>query len=120
MRDPQADDSHGYGFPETTGLETDMGIASHHRRLKRLEAASGILKEGRLLFSLHDWAEGCPIAFEENEDEKVGRMQANALDRLVAAGKIEVQDRDRVKFIVRVLVRPSRPEQLEPYGGQCA
>ncbi len=78
-----------------------MGIASHHRRLTRLEAANGLLKEGRLLFRLHEWAEGCPITFEENEDEKIGRMEVNALDRLVAAGKIRDTDRDRVTFIVR-------------------
>jgi hypothetical protein len=83
-----------------------MGIASHHRRLERLEAERGITKTETLYFRLHEWAEGCPIAFEENEDEKIGRMEANALDRLVAAGKIEVQDRDRVTFIARVLVPP--------------
>jgi hypothetical protein len=97
-----------------------MGIASHHRRLTRLEAASGTAKTEPLVFSLSEWAEGAPLAFEKGEEETIARMKANALDRLVAAGKIEDQDRERVQFIVRVLVRPSRPEQLEPYGGQCA
>ena len=85
-----------------------MGIASHHRRLERLEAANGIFKEGRLLFRLQDWAEGCPIAFEEGEEETIACMEANALDRLVAAGKIRDEDRERVQFIVRVLVSPPK------------
>ncbi len=83
-----------------------MSIASHYRRLTRLEAANGTAKTETLFFRLQDWAEGCPIAFEENEDEKIGRMEANALDRLVAAGKIRDTDRERVTFIVRVLVPP--------------
>ena len=83
-----------------------MGIASHPRRLARLEAANGTTKTGTLFFSLRDWAEGAPTAFEENEDEKISRMEADALDRLVAAGKIRDTDRDRVTFIVRVLVPP--------------
>ena len=33
-------------------------------------------------------------------------MEANALDWLVAAGTIRDEDRDRVTFIVRVLVPP--------------
>ena len=36
----------------------------------------------------------------------MNRMGANALDRLVAAGKIRDTDRERVTFIVRVLVPP--------------
>jgi hypothetical protein len=68
-----------------------------------LEAANGTTKTETLFFSLRDWAEGCPIAFEEGEEETIARMEANALDRLVAAGKIRDTDRDRVTFIVRVL-----------------
>ncbi len=75
-----------------------------------MEVANGILKEGRLPFSLHEWAEGCPIAFEEGEEETIACMEANALDRLVAAGKIRDEDRERVQFIVRVLVSPPKRE----------
>ena len=77
-----------------------------------MESANGLLKEGRLLFSLHKWAEGCPIAFEEGEDddETIGRMEANALDRLVAAGEITDKDRDRVVFMTRIIVAPPKRE----------
>jgi hypothetical protein len=38
-------------------------------------------------------------------------MQAAELDRLIAAGEIPEMDRDRVRFIVRIIVDPpERPE----------
>lgn len=94
-----------------------MGMANHQRRLARLEAERSVTKSEQLFFHLHEWAEGAPVAFREGEDddETIATMRADALDRLVAADKIEECDRDRVVFIVRTFVTPSRPEQLEPY-----
>jgi len=91
-----------------------MGIASHKRRLSHLEAATGATEAEPLVFRLHEWAEGSPLREGINDDdETIARMEAEALDRLVAAGEISDEDRDRVEFIVRVLVSPTRPEQLE-------
>jgi len=105
----QADDLGGQGFPETTGLETDMGIASHRQRLKRLEGSRGAAEQ-HLVFGLSDWAPGCPVAFKSEEEEKVlfPEFRAAALDNLVAAGKIQECDRDCVVFIVEVLVSPPK------------
>ena len=93
-----------------------MSIASHTKRLKRLEAASDASEKEPLVFSLHEWA-GCPpLRKEEADDERIAMMEAKALHRLVEAGQITDEDRDRVQFIVYVSVSPSRPEQLEPDG----
>ena len=92
-----------------------MGIASHPQRLKRLEASRGAAEQ-HLVFDLSDWASGCPVALKSDEEEKalLPGFKAAALDNLVAAGKIRECDRERVVFIVRVLVSSSRPEKLEP------
>ena len=75
-----------------------------------METASGVTKTEPLVFCLSEWAEGAPLAFEKGEEETIARMKANALDRLVAAGKIEDQDRERVQFIVYILVDPPKRE----------
>jgi hypothetical protein len=86
-----------------------MGIASHKRRLSRLEAATGATKAEPLVFRLHEWAKGGPIRKGINDDdETIARMEAEALDRLVAAGEISDEDRDCVQFVVRIIVAPSR------------
>ena len=59
-----------------------------------------------LLYCLRDWAEGCPVVFEEWEKDAIPQLKANALDRLVAAGKIREIDRERVTFIVHKIVHP--------------
>ena len=51
-----------------------------------------------LVYRLHERAEGCPVAFEKWEKENIPQFKANALDRLVAAGKIRDIDRERVTF----------------------
>jgi hypothetical protein len=61
-----------------------------------------------LHYCLSDWADDCPVAFEEWEKESIPRFEANALDRLVAAGKIRERDRERVRFIVRTIVHPPK------------
>jgi hypothetical protein len=53
-----------------------------------------------------------PRAWEIAEEEAIARIQTDELDRLVAAGEIRKRDRDRVKWIVNILVSP--PEHL-PY-----
>src|SRR5262245_58771749 len=84
-------------------------------RLDRLEAAlrgrDGPPEELWLVYRLSDWAEGCPIAVEEWEMENVPQWKAEALDRLVAAGKIREIDHERVTFIVRTIIHP--PEWLD-------
>ena len=79
-----------------------MGIASHLKRLKRLEVSRGA--EQHLAFLLSDWAPGCPIGFESKEEREAlyPGFRAAALDNLIAAGKIREDDRDRVQFIVYV------------------
>jgi hypothetical protein len=83
-------------------------------RLDKLEAAM----RGRdppdepwLVYRLHEWAEGCPVALEEWKLENIPQFRANALDRLVAARKIREIDRERVTFIVRTIVH--RPERAD-------
>ena len=64
-----------------------------------------------LVYRFCDWAEGCPRAFEEWEMEGIPQFRANALDRLVADGKIREMDRERVTFIMRTIVHPpKRPD----------
>jgi len=60
---------------------------------------------------LSDWAEACPVALEGSGMENIPQFRANALDRLVAAGKIREIDRDRVTFIVRT-IHPPRADSL--------
>ncbi len=86
------------------------------KRLERLETEMRRQTQGEepwLVYCLHEWAEGCPIAFKEGEDddETIARMEANALDRLVAAGKIGERHRERVTFIVQTLVSPPAREE---------
>ena len=47
-----------------------------------------------------------PVALEEWELDKIPQLKANALHRLVAAGKIREIDRERVRFIIRTIVHP--------------
>ena len=87
-----------------------MGRVSQNRRLARLEAATGATKAEPLVFNLADWAEGGPIRKGVNDDdETIARMEAEALDRLIEAGEIGDEDRERVQFVVRVVVGASEP-----------
>jgi hypothetical protein len=86
-------------------------------RLDKLEAAMRGRDGGDppdqpwLAYRLQDWAEGYPVAFEEWERGNLPQFKADALDRLVAAGKIREIDRERVTFIVRTIVHPpERPD----------
>jgi hypothetical protein len=68
-----------------------------------------------LVYRLHEWAEDCPVAFEEWEREKIPCLKANAVDQLVAAGRIREIDRERVTFMVRTIVHPpERPDNPLP------
>jgi hypothetical protein len=86
-------------------------------RLARLEAKHGV-DDSPLIFCLADWAEGCPRAFQPwEEEESLPRFKAIALVNLVAAGKIEEADRERVIFMVRVLAYPpEREDEDERYA----
>ena len=86
-----------------------MSLSTH---LNKLEAAMRG-RDGRdppdkpwLVYRLCEWAEDCPVAFEEWERESIPQLKTNALDRLVAAGKIREIDRERVTFIVHTIVHP--------------
>jgi hypothetical protein len=60
------------------------------------------------------------LALEEWEMENIPQLKSNALDRLVAAGKIREIDR-RVRFIVRRIVQPpERPEDPLPENAVSA
>ena len=101
-----------------------MSPMSLSNRLDKLEAAirghDGGPPDEPLIFSLHEWAkaEGCPRAFQPWEaDELSLRFMAMALDNLVAAGKIRECDRERVKFIRRVLAYPPEREgEVDKYA----
>jgi hypothetical protein len=81
-----------------------------------LEARSAVNKTEPIVFRLHEWVDRPPFREGVDDDpETLARMKAKALDRLIAAGKIEECDRHRVQFIVWVTNKPSRPEQLVPY-----
>jgi hypothetical protein len=88
-----------------------MRIDSHNRRLSRLEADSGTANTEPLVFSLHEWAGRPPLREDEADDDTVAQMEAKALDRLIEAGEIGDEDRERVQFVVRVIVAPSSAEQ---------
>jgi hypothetical protein len=62
-----------------------------------------------------EWAKGYPIAFEEWEKDAIPQLKVDALDRLVAAGKIRDIDREHVTFIVRTIVHP--PKWPDPENG---
>jgi hypothetical protein len=53
----------------------------------------------------NSWAERTPVAFETAKKRRLTH-EANALDGLIAAGKIREIDREHVIFIVRTLVHP--------------
>jgi hypothetical protein len=101
-------------YHHPTPMRGDMSLST---RLDKLEAAmrgrdGGDPPDGpRLVYRLCDWAEGCPMAFEEWEKENIPQYKTNALDRLVAAGEIREIDREQVRFIVRRIVQP--PERLD-------
>jgi hypothetical protein len=86
------------------GQGADMSLST---RLDRLEAAmrgrdgrdppDGPWICRRLIYDPREW--------EIEEDEAISRMKTDELDRLVAAGKITETDRERVRFIVRRIVR---------------
>jgi hypothetical protein len=51
----------------------------------------------------------------EWERESISKFKANALDRLVAAGKIREMDRERVTFVVWTIIHPpERPDDALP------
>jgi hypothetical protein len=79
------------------------------KRLERLEAHLRQSQQDefwvcrRLIYDPRKW--------EVGQEEAISRMQAAELDRLIAAGEIPEMDRDRVRFIVRIIVDPpERPE----------
>ena len=92
-----------------------MGTSSHSLRLKRLEAYGAASKTEPLFFCLHEWADRTVSQLAHDDAETIDREEAKALDRLVAAGKAQESDRDRVRFIVWVVRKPPRPEQPELY-----
>jgi hypothetical protein len=49
-----------------------------------------------------------PLEWACEKDEAISRMQTDELDRLVAAGEIREVDRDRVRWIVRIIVDPPK------------
>jgi hypothetical protein len=62
------------------------------------------------------------LALEEWEMENIPQLKSNALDRLVATGKIREIDRERVRFIIRkVVYPPKRPDDPFPEKvvGRC-
>ena len=65
-----------------------MGIASHHRRLKRLEGAA-------------EQHQHIVLEIIDGVDDPV-----EVLDRLIASGKIAEHQRGDVRFIRRVFVEP--------------
>jgi hypothetical protein len=80
-------------------------------RLERLEAhvrAQGQKEDfwlcRQLIYDPREW--------EISEEEAISRMQADELDRLVAAGEIREIDRERVSFLVNIIVYPlaDRPD----------
>ena len=90
-----------------------MGIASQNRRLERLEAH--VRAQNRedefylcreLIYDPHEW--------DIDEEEAISRMMADERDRLVAAGEIRDEDRDRVQFIVHIIV--DSPERADLSG----
>jgi hypothetical protein len=85
-----------------------MSLASRLDKIQAELRARSLVDEPWLFYALHEWAEGCPIAFEEWEKDSIPGFEANALDRLVAAGKIREQDRERVTFIIRTIVHPPK------------
>ena len=85
------------------------------RRLERIEAelrARNSVADPWLVYDLHEWSKGIRGAFEQEElDNDHDRLVAVALARLVSAGKIREIDRERVKFIVHIIVHPpKRPD----------
>ena len=61
----------------------------------------------RLIYDPHEW--------ECAEEEAISRMEADELDRLVAAAEIREIDREHVRFIVRRIVQPpERPDESLP------
>jgi hypothetical protein len=56
-----------------------------------------------------------PREWQIEEEEAISRMKTDELDRLVAAGRIQEIDRERVRFIVRRIVQPpERPDDPLP------
>jgi hypothetical protein len=106
---------------QLVGKENEMSLST---RLANLEAAlrgrDGGKLEEPLIFWLHQWAEaeGCPVAFQPWEVEELSpRFEAMALDNLVAAGKIRECDRQRVRFMRRVLAYPPQREgEVDKYA----
>ena len=95
-------------------------------RLDKLEAAmrgrdGGDPPDGpcrRLIYDPCDW--GCAISaglgeLSQIDRERISRMKADELDRLVAGGEIREIDREHVRFIVRVIVDPPKwPDDPRP------
>ena len=80
------------------------------KRLERLEATVRAKNPGRdfypccrLIYDPRDW--------HIDEHEAIAQMANGKLDRLVAAGEIQESERERIEFIVNVIVEPPvRPE----------
>ena len=72
----------------------------------------------RLIYDPRDW--GCTISARVGElsqidRERISRMEADELDRLVAGGEIREIDREHVRFIMRVIVDPPEwPDDPRP------
>ena len=70
------------------------------KRVEKLEATK-VHSDPSLYFRLNDWVDSRLMPDTQTA------LEAAALDRLIAAGKIRVEDRSRVRWIVRVFVSPS-------------
>ena len=68
-------------------------------RVEKLEATK-VHSDPSLYFRLNDWVDSRLMPDTQTA------LEAAALDRLIAAGKIRVEDRSRVRWIVRVFVSP--------------
>ena len=70
---------------------------------KRIQHGSSGADSRPLYYSLHDWTEGAPQVFCPGQEGAIARLQAEALNRLVAAGEISEEDRERVIWLTRYL-----------------
>ena len=71
---------------------------------KRIQhCSSGDDSRRPLYYSLHDWAESAPQVFCPGQEDDIARLQAEALNRLVAAGEIRDEDRERIVWRTRHL-----------------
>lgn len=92
----------GRGF---VGDNDTRGDGLAHIQNQRREGEFGIWRE--LIYDPREWKIG--------EGEAIPRMQAEELDRLIAAGKISEINRGRVNFIVTTMVGPNTQDDEPPW-----